>query len=795
MTCEKSGDCRLEKYAYDYGVKDTRFTGKRREFEILAENPFIVRDYTKCINCGLCVRVCRDVQVNNVVEFANKGFEARVTTPFERGMEDSNCVFCGQCVALCPTGALVEKSRLGRGREWEFRQVTTTCPYCGCGCGLVLHIKDDRIVKVTGDESNPASQGWLCIKGKFGLDFVEHKDRLRKPLIKKNGEFVEATWEEALSLVAAKLKEFKDKYGSDSVGGLSSAKCTNEENFLFQKFMRAVMGTNNVDHCARLCHAPSVVGLGKAFGSGAMTNSVAEIENCEVLLVTGSNTTETHPVIALRMKKAVSRGAKLILVDPRNIELADFAAIHLRQKSGTDVAWLNGMANVIIAENLWDKDFVEGRCENFEEFKKSVEKYTPELVEKISGIPANDLREAARTFAKAEKGSIFYSMGITQHTTGSDNVLAVANLAMLTGNVGKESTGVNPLRGQNNVQGACDMGALSNVCSGYQKVADDEARSKFEKAWNVVIPNEPGLTVVEMLHAAKEGKVKAIYIMGENPMLSEPDTNKAEESLKALEFLVVQDIFLTETAKLADVVLPSASFAERDGTITNTERRVQMVRKAIEPIGESRADWEITTELARRLGYEMGYQSPQDIMKEIVALTPIYGGMTYEKLEKEGIQWPCPTPDHPGTKFLHKEKFTKGKGSFHPVEHIDPAELPDDEYPLVLTTGRVLYHYHTIVSRKSKGLMAIYPEGLVEVNPEDAEGLSIKDGEMVTVSSRRGSARATTCVTGKVPKGTVFMTFHFPEACANILTNPALDPQAKIPEYKVCAVKIEKMKG
>lgn len=794
MTCEKSGDCKLEKYAYEYGVKESRFVAERRKYEILAENPFIIRDYNKCIYCGLCVRVCNEVQANFVVDFSNKGFEAKVATPFDKGLEESNCVFCGNCVSLCPAGALTEKERIGKGREWEFKKVSTICPYCGCGCGIILYIKDNKTVKVSGDESNPVNEGWLCVKGKFGADFVNSEDRLKKPLIRKNGKLVECGLEEALDFIANKLKEIKQKYGSDSIAGISSAKCTNEENYLFQKFMRAVIGTNNVDHCARLCHSPSVVGLGKAFGSGAMTNSIAEIENANVILVTGSNTTEAHPIIGLKIKKAVSKGAKLILVDPREIELANFAWKHLKQKPGTDVAWLNGLMNVIIADDLLDKDFVEQRCENFEEWEESIKKYTPEVAEKITGIKTQDLKEVAREFAKAERATIIYSMGITQHTTGVDNVLAIANLAMLTGNIGKESAGVNPLRGQNNVQGACDMGALPNVYAGYQKVEDEQTRQKFENAWKVKLPKSAGLTVVEMLNAVKEGNIKALYIMGENPMSSDPDTNKVEEALKNLEFLVVQDIFLTETAQLAHVVLPAASFAEKEGSFTNTERRVQRVRKAIDVVGESKPDWQIIIELSRRFGYEMIYHSPEDIMKEIASLTPIYGGITYQKIEKEGIQWPCTTIEHLGTKFLHKDKFTKGKGTFSTVEFTNPAELPDKEYPYLLTTGRALYHYHGVISRKSKGLLEIYPEGLIELNPKDAEKDYVKDGEIVMVSSRRGSAKAKVKVTERVQQGIVFMTFHFPDACANLLTNPALDPQAKVPEFKVCAVRIEKIK-
>ena len=537
-----------------------------------------------------------------------------------------------------------------------------------------------------------------------------------------------------------------------------------------------------------------MAGLAAAFGSGAMTNSIDDIGTADVILITGSNTTEMHPIIALEVKKAVKRGSKLIVVDPRQIEIVNFADIWLRQRPGTDVAWINGFMHIIIKEELYDKKFVEERTEGFEELKETVEKYTPEYVEKITGIPKDELIEAARLYAKADRATILYAMGITQHISGTDNVKSLANLAMLTGNVGREGTGVNPLRGQNNVQGACDMGALPNVFPGYQKVTDDKIREKFEKAWGVKLSGKVGLPVTEMIDAIEEGKIKALYIMGENPALSDPDLQHVLSCLKKLDFLVVQDIFLTETAELADVVLPGCSFAEKDGTFTNTERRIQLIRKAIKPIGNSKPDWEIICELSKRMGYEMNYSHPREIMDEISSLTPIYGGIKYYRLENGGLQWPCLDETHPGTKILHKDKFARGKGKFHAIEYIEPAELPDDEYPFLLSTGRVLAHFHTgTMTRKVKAIDWLIPECLVEMNPIDAEELDIFDQDKVRITSRRGSIEAKVFLTERVPPKMIFIPFHFKEAAANILTISALDPVAKIPEYKVAAVKIEKI--
>jgi len=537
----------------------------------------------------------------------------------------------------------------------------------------------------------------------------------------------------------------------------------------------------------------TVAGLAATFGSGAMTNSIDEIEYTDLILATGTNTTENHPIIGAKVKRAVRRhGTKLIVIDPRRIDLVKYADIWLRQKPGTDVAVINGLMNVILAEGLEDKPYIAERTEGFDALKAMVARYTPEYVERISGVPAEDLKKAARMYAAAKRASILYAMGITQHISGTDNVKSCANLSMLCGNVGIEGGGVNPLRGQNNVQGACDMGALPNVYPAYQQVANDDVRRKFEAAWGASLSPKPGLTIMEMMAAAGQGKIKALYIMGENPLLSDPDLHHVKKELEKLDLLVVQDIFMTETAAIADVVLPAASFAEKDGTFSNTERRVQRVRKALEPPGEAKTDWEVICGISNAFGYPMNYASAKEIFEEAASVTPSYAGITYKRIDKEGIQWPCPTHEHKGTRFLHKDKFSRGLGLFSAIEYIPPAELPDQDYPFLMTTGRVLYHYHTgTMTRRSKGPSERYPTSLVEINPADAEKLNIADGQTVVVASRRGEVEAKAQLTEKSAPGTIFMNFHFTDTPVNLLTNPALDPIGKIPEYKVCAVKLQ----
>ncbi len=809
MTCEKNGECDLQNLAYELGIKETSYGRVERSLPLDESNPFILRDLNKCILCRRCVEICNEIQQSRAIGFGFRGkkteviaglghklgHETKIAASSAENPDYSNCVSCGQCVAVCPVGALTDKAAQGKGRVWEFEKVHTTCNYCGVGCGFDLNIKDGKVVKVTSNPNSIVNGINLCVKGRFGNDYIHREDRLTTPLIRKNGKLEPASWEEALQLISEKFSEIKKESGGDSLAVLSSAKCTNEENFLLMKFGRAVLGTSNVDHCARLCHSATVAGLAQSFGSGAMTNSISELANASVIYLTGSNTTENHPIIGLEIKKAVTKnGAKLIVADPREIELVKYATLWLRHRPGTDVALFNGLMNVIITEGLEDKKFIEERTEDYEKMKEVVLKYTPEIVEKITGVPAEDIRKAARIYAAGPNTALIYSMGITQHTSGVDNVLSTANIAMLTGNVGKESSGVNPLRGQSNVQGACDMGALPNVFSGYQAVTDPVAQEKFSKAWGVELPNKVGLTVVEILNAAYDGKIRGLFIMAENPAMSDPDLNHAREALKRVEFLVVSDIFMTETAEVADVVLPGVSFAEKDGTITNTERRVQRFHKAIEPVGDSKPDWQIICEIAQSMGYNMSYESPAEIMEEIARLTPSYGGMLYYRLEKGGLQWPCPDVNHPGTKFLHKDKFTRGKGKFFGIEFREAAELPDEEYPFIFTTGRVLYHFHTgTVTRKSRGLNEVYKEALVEINPDDARELGIENDEIIEIASRRGTIQAKTKVTEKSDRGVIFMSFHFHEAAANLLTNAALDPVSKIPEYKVCAVKVKKI--
>ena len=787
VTCPKNEHCELQGIVDYLGIKELPFRGTDRSLPVDDSNPFFYRDLNKCVLCGKCVRVCDEILGVGAVDLIYRGYSSKVAAFGDKPIIESNCVSCGECVAHCPVAALMPKET-----ERPTEEVKTTCPYCGVGCQMYLGVRNGQVISVRSDRNNNVNKGRLCVKGRFGIpEFIHHPDRLSAPLVRRNGKLTEVSWDEALDLVASKLASYK----KDEVAVISSARCTNEENYLMQKFARVVLGTNNIDHCARLCHSPTVGGLTQTFGSGAMTNSINEIGDAICIMIIGSNTTEAHPVIAMEVNRAVQKGAKLIVVDPREVDTCRYADLWLRLKHGTDVPLLMGMMRIILDEGLYDSSFVEERCENFAAFKAALKKFDLDSVSRITGVPGDKIVAAARLYASTKPATILYTLGITEHSHGTDNVIAVANLAMLTGNIGKPSSGVNPLRGQNNVQGACDMGCLPNVYPGYQAVTDPASKKKFEAAWGCSLSPKPGLTLTEIFDTALQKPVKALYISGENPALTDPDARHVQETLANLDFLVVQDIFLTETARLAHVVLPGASFAEKDGTFANTERRVQRVRKAVEPVGNSKPDWWITCELGKRMGSSgFNFSHPSQIMEEVSSLAPSYGGIAYGRLEKGGLQWPCPTRQHPGTPILHTKLFTRGKGRFIPLEYRPPAELPDKKYPLILSTGRCLYHYHASMTMKVRGLNILRGEELVQINPRDALALRIADGDRIKVTSRRGEVTARAKITEVTPEGAIWMTFHFAESPTNMLTNPALDPAVKTPEYKVCAVRVERVK-
>lgn len=785
----------LAKVAQYCGLKKSPYPILERDHSLDDSHPMLVYDESRCIRCFRCIRACNTNVVNEVLDMAYRGLDSKVVADANVPWDTSSCVACGECIQICPTGALIEKQHHRKRHQNRIEKVDTVCPYCGVGCKITLHIdrKLNKIVRVSGVEGAATNDGMLCVKGRFGYDFVNSSERLTSPLIRDtNGSFQPASWEKAFSLIAKKFTAIKETHGSDSIAGLSSAKCTNEENFLFQKFMRKEIGTNNVDHCARLCHASTIAGLAASLGSGAMTNDIAGIQEADVILVIGSDTTAAHPVIAARIKQAVRFGkTKLIVIDPKKIRLADYATIYACQRCGSDVALLNGIMHLIIKNGWEDSDYINTRCEGFDALKAETGKYTPAYVARVSGIPVKTLKEIAQLFGTAETAAVFFAMGITQHTTGTDNVWSIANLQMLCGNLGKAGGGVNPLRGQSNVQGACDMGCLPNVYPAYQEVTLATARNTFEKTWQTSLSCNIGLTVTEMIDGACNGTVKALYVMGENPALSDPDQHHVEAAFKNLDFMVVQDIFLTETARFADVVLPSACFAEKNGTITNTERRVQRIHKALKSPGHAKEDWEIIQGIAHAMGSDQHYKTAEEIAKEISLLAPSYGGITWERLKKtDGLQWPCPTTDHPGTPILYREKFTRGLGLMKAIASKKPAETPDRTYPFTLTTGRVLEQFHTgTMTRKTAGLNELAGP-MVMMNTDDAKRLRIRNRKKVRIETRRGTIEAPAFVTGNIGKGTIYIPFHYVEAPANRLTNPAIDPVAKIPEYKVCAARI-----
>jgi formate dehydrogenase alpha subunit len=695
------------------------------------------------------------------------------------------------------------------------RIVPTTCPYCGVGCKLELHIKDDYVYKVTSPFDAVVNHGNLCVKGRFGYDFIYNKDRVTTPLIRKTkqspgartqafnrDEWREVSWNEALDYTADRMVEIYQRDGADAMAVYCCAKATNEDNYLLQKLFRALFRSNNIDHCTRLCHAGSVVALQMALGSSAMSNTAAEVIHSDVFLVTGSNTAETHPIIALQMKAAVEKhGAKLIVVDPRRVEMVNWATLWLPEKPGTDVPLFSAMAHVIIKEQLYNQDFIDRRTEGFEDFRKSIEPCTPEYAEAISGVDRNLIIQAARMYANAKNAAIYWALGIPEHSHGTDNAMSLIHLALLTGHIGRQGTGLNPLRGQNNVQGASDSGAMPWHYPGYQRVDEEASARKFEQAWNIEpggLNRRLGLTTTEIMSEVRPGGVRALHIMGENPMMSEPNLNHTRHMMEQVEFLVAQDLFINESGAYADVFLPAASWAEKEGTFTNTDRRVQRVRKALEPRGQARADWEIICDLAGRIDKKLGrqqtsfwaFRSPAEVLEEMGRVVPEYAGVKYSRIEKQGLQTPVWDDNHPGTPYLFAESFPRGRGKFYDIEYVPSVEMPDEEYPFILTTGRLLEHWHGGTLTRHSKLDDLYPHARIEINPADAARLKIEDHQAVRVSSRRGTIVLRAWVTQRTTVGVVFVPMHFAEAAANLLTIDALDPLAKIPEYKACAVRI-----
>ncbi|TDI57322.1 MAG: formate dehydrogenase subunit alpha [Alphaproteobacteria bacterium] len=771
-----------------------------------------------CIQCNLCVRACRDVQVNDVIGMAYRGSGSKIIFDFDDPMGDSTCVACGECVQACPTGALMESNLLnehGVRTEFEDRTVETLCPYCGVGCQTEVKVKDNKILYIDG-RNGPANENRLCVKGRFGFDYIQHRDRLTVPLIRREDApkaadmnlrpenvldvFREATWEEALDLAAGGLKRIADRDGGDAIAGFGSAKCSNEEAYLFQKFIRQGFGTNNVDHCTRLCHASSVAALMEGFDSAAVTAPFTAASDADCIIVIGARPTENHPVAATYLKAAAKHGAKLIVIDPRGQSqgLARYATHVLEFKPGQDVALLNAMLHTIIEENLYDVQYVQAHTEGFDQLKQSISAFDPEKMADICGVSADTIRQVARLYATSTASIIFWGMGISQHIHGTDNARCLIALALVTGQIGRPGTGLHPLRGQNNVQGASDAGMIPMVYPDYRSVEDSAIRAEFEAFWGRDLAPKNGLTVVEIVNAIHDDKIKGMYILGENPAMSDPDQNHARQAFAHLEHLVVQDIFLTETAWHADVVLPATAHAEKWGSYTNTNRQVQIGRPVLDPPGQARQDWQLIQELAVRIGLDWHYAHPSDIFAEMAQVMPSLDNITWERLEREEVvTYPCSAADMPGEDIIFGDGFptASGRARIVPASIVPPAELPDETYPMVLSTGRLLEHWHTgAMTRRASHLDALEPEAIAGLNRWDMKKLGIAPGDMIQVATRRGEITLKARQDGDVPEGMVFVPFCYSEAAANVLTNPQLDPIGKIPEFKFCAARITPVK-